>query len=242
MLVAIGCNTNHCRSDENDEAFVEDDNESAEENESNSNNNVYTFHHSLCTKTTGVGVATQRQEDRRSRHARAADLRIGDFVIWEGPSVDIDQPIWLGRVMSNPDWEGQGVKKNDTTRQMTFPGDLKITPGAVAVYIMWYEKIDVNSDVLDYHVSRDCATPMIQSNRYFIFGGVNMHLQKGKSNPVPRLRKSTIKVSRQSKSVYKQPRTDLQKSDKTWHNKEFGLIWRMDKVDREAALAKVGAT
>ena len=48
--------------------------------------------------------------------------------------------------------------------------------------------------------------------------------------------------SRKSKSVYKQPRTDLKKSGKTWHNKEFGLVWRMDKVDREAAMAKVGAT
>ena len=222
--------------------LVEDDNESAEENESNDNNNVYTFNLSYCTKTTGVGVATQRQEDRRSRHARAADLRIGDFVLWEGAVGDIHQPIWLGRVMSNPDWEGQGVKKNDTKRQMKFPGNLIITPGSVAVYIMWYEKIDVNLDVLDYHVSRDMATPMIQTNRYFICGGFDMHRQKGHSNPVPRLRKSTMNESRKSKSVYKQPRTDLKKSGKTWHNKEFGLVWRMDKVDREAAIAKVGAT
>ena len=80
---------------------------------------------------------------------------------------------------------------------------------------MWYEKIDVNSDVLDYHVSRDMATPMIQTNRYFICGGFDMHRQKGHSNPVPRLRKSTINESRKSKSVYKQPRTDLKKSGKT---------------------------
>ena len=63
------------------------------------------------------------------------------------------EPIWLGRIMSNPDWSGQGVYQNETRKRHSFHG-VSIGRGEVGLYVMWYEKIDVMSERLEYWVSR----------------------------------------------------------------------------------------
>jgi hypothetical protein len=47
-----------------------------------------------------------------------------DDIVFDGKDVngekDDEQPIWLGRVMSNPDWGGQGVMQNTTGRTIKY--------------------------------------------------------------------------------------------------------------------------
>ncbi len=78
-------------------------------------------------------------------------LNVGDWVL--NDSNDEDEPLWLGRVMPNPDWKNDGVFKNTTHGAKKFDNDIIINRNDIALYIMWYKKIDVSSDALEYHVS-----------------------------------------------------------------------------------------
>ena len=60
------------------------------------------------------------------------------------------EPIWLGRVMSNPKWVGQGVFQNNTSRIVSYSSGVKVGKGEVAFFVLWYEKINVMSDTHDY--------------------------------------------------------------------------------------------
>ena len=57
-----------------------------------------------------------------------------------------DEPIWLGRVMSNPQWKGMGVLLNNTRRTRTFNNGVVIGVNEVAIFVQWYENIDLNSE------------------------------------------------------------------------------------------------
>jgi hypothetical protein len=102
-----------------------------------------------------------------------------DDIVFDGKDVngekDDEQPIWLGRVMSNPDWGGQGVMQNTTGRTIKYPMGIEVKKNEVAIYVQWYEKIDVNSDKLKYHVSRKITTPQVQCNQLLIHSGFQMH-------------------------------------------------------------------
>jgi len=124
------------------------------------------FEKGLCTKTAGPGVAIQTQVSTRDRNEIALGLTQGEFILFD-TSEDQLEPIWLGRIMSNPAWQGQGVCKNDSKRIMTYDG-VKVGKGEVGIYVMWYEKINVMSDSLEYWVSRSESKPMVQNNRYLI--------------------------------------------------------------------------
>jgi len=47
----------------------------------------------------------------RHQHEKAAALAVGDWVMFDRNG-DEGEPFWLGRVMSNPEWGGSGVKVN----------------------------------------------------------------------------------------------------------------------------------
>ena len=193
---------------------------------------MYLFEKRVSIKTAGPGVTTSVQIATRCRHEVAAGLKVGEFVIFDKHDDELE-PIWLGRVMPNPEWNGQGVYKNKTGRNLTFRG-VGIGKGEVAIYVMWYEKKNVMSDELEYWVSRSETEPLVQNNKYLLpILEVKMHRIVGQPNKVPMLRIGT--------------RTDMARAEmntqtriQEWHNKEIDIVWSMDLGLRREALALCG--
>ena len=90
-------------------------------------------------KIEGVGVSRQINLARKDRNKIACNLSVGNWALF-GSNIE-HEPIWLGRVMSNPEWGGQGVRKNTTTRIQYCPESMKISPKEVTINIMWYKKM-----------------------------------------------------------------------------------------------------
>ena len=132
-----------------------------------------------------------------------------------------DEPIWLGRVMSNQEWEGMGVSVNNTRRKQTYDNGVEIGMNEVAIFVQWYEKIDLNAQKLSYRVSRTITKPQVQSNFYLLCVDFNMHEMNGRINLVPRLRAAA-------------------QNRNHWHVQETRLKWQMDDSVRQAALYKCG--
>ncbi|KAL7549077.1 hypothetical protein ACHAWF_012345 [Thalassiosira exigua] len=190
--------------------------------ESNESENVYTFSKRDCYKTSGPGVTRIIASERRDRNERSMQLCVNDWVIFD--SEDEGQPLWLGRVMSNPEWGGQGVYRNSSNRIKNYEG-VQIGKNEVAIFVMWYDKIDLASSIQDYYVSRTITKAIVQNNRYFVYGGFEMHRLLGDSNPAPKFR-SGARVN------------DIDKRSDEWHDREYGLVWRMDERVRSEALSR----
>jgi len=182
--------------------------------------NVYQFDRSNCERTHGPNVTNQLQEENRSRAEMATALNIGDWVLFDSKMED--EPIWLGRVMSNPEWEGMGILSNNTRRKLTYDNGVEIGVNEVAIFIQWYEKIDLNATDLTYRVSREINKPQVQSNFYLVYVNFNMHEIMGRINLVPRLR-------------------SVAHNRNNWHRQETSFKWQMDSSVRQAALSKCGA-
>ena len=58
-----------------------------------------------CTKTSGSGVAVQAKVITRDSSKLASELTGSDVVVFDTCDDEVE-PIWIGRIMSNPDWEG----------------------------------------------------------------------------------------------------------------------------------------
>ena len=82
-------------------------------------------------------------------------------------------------------------------------------------------KKDLNSNQLDYRVSRTIITPQVQSNYYLVHAGFAMNEKNGGMNPVQRFRLA-------------------HRITHNWHNKEFGYQWKMNDNSRQEALSKCG--
>ena len=80
--------------------------------------------------------------------------------------------------MPNPKWNGQGVWFNDSGKIVQF-NDVPISRGEVAIYVMWYEKLNVMSDELEYVVSRSEREAIVQNYRDLIPVDVNLHQMLG---------------------------------------------------------------
>jgi len=114
-------------------------------------------------------------------------LNIGDWVPFDSKMED--EPIWLGRVMSNSEWEGMGILLDNTRKKRTYDSNgVEIGVNEGAIFVQWYEKIDLNARDLTYHVSRAINKPQVQSNCYLLYVNFNMHKINGRINLVPRLR------------------------------------------------------
>ena len=170
----------------------------------------------------------QSQALTKDRNNMAQDLTVGDFVLFN-QSEDEVEPIWLGRIMSNPKWKGQGVYKNKSNRNINF-GGTRVSRGEVALYVMWYEKIDVMADRLQYCVSRSEPEPIVQNNCYLIPIEVKLHQMLGTTNVVPRLRSSNRGDNERSAINY-------QRRIGEWHDKELEIIWNMDSELNRLALS-----
>ena len=187
-----------------------------------STENVYTFVRGTCERTSGPNVTRQIQTDRRNRNEQALALTIGDWVLFDSKMED--EPIWLGRVMSNPAWEGMCVALNGDRRAKTYDNGVEIGSNEVGIFVQWYEKMDMNAIELNYRVSRTIDMPQVQSNYYLVRAGFEMHEMhemNGRINPVPRLRTAA-------------------RNRANWHNKEMRFKWKMDKRVRQEALSKCG--
>ena len=101
--------------------------------------NLYTFYCRECLTISGPGTARQVQQQVELRNEQATQLIVGNWVIFQGTKDESDEPIWLGRVMLNTEWGGQGVCKNDTTTQKKHPLGITVGRNEVAVFVVWYE-------------------------------------------------------------------------------------------------------
>ena len=97
--------------------------------------------------------------------------------------------------------------------------------------VMWYEKIDVVSNKLEYWVPRTETQPSVQSSRYLIPININMHQMLGQNNVVPRLRILSRHNGLEQSANNNQTRIDH------WHREELANVWNMDSEIRVAALA-----
>lgn len=132
-------------------------------------------------KTVGPGVTTQVRIKTRKKNDVSAELTVGEFVLFDSQEDELE-PIWLGRVISNPGWNGQGVNKNNTDGKLTFKG-VGIGKGEVAINVMWYEKINVISDKLKDWVSRSETEPIVQNKKYLLLiAEVKMYQVVGQPN------------------------------------------------------------
>eukprot|EP00984_Skeletonema_dohrnii_P017124 scaffold7728_cov75-Skeletonema_dohrnii-CCMP3373.AAC.2 len=213
------------------------------------NNSAYAFSTHACTKTAGRDVAARIIHERDELNNVSTELCVGDWIIFHGVdengNEDPDQPLWLGRVMSNPDdgWDGGGVKQNTTTRAVKYPMGVEIKKNEVAIYVQWYEKIDLNSTEPKYHVSRTITKPQVQSNQLLLHTGFAMTQLRGDNNPVPKSRPASERRRRETTATaslgeYARPRQNNQRSSESWHDKEYGIVWEMTETDRDYALGR----
>ena len=61
----------------------------------------------------------------RDRNEIASILTVGDFVLFDASDDDVE-PIWLERIMSNPEWQNQGVYHNLVRQSVSFDGYVSI--------------------------------------------------------------------------------------------------------------------
>ena len=196
----------------------------------------YRFTKELCTKTAGPGVQQAVINRGVKQNEMASKLAVGDWVLVDGGD-DQYQPIWLGRVMSNKDWDGQGVKVNDTNSVMVVDG-MRIKKGEVAMNIIWYEKIDLDSEDLDYHISRHETHPIVQRSRSLLHAQFDIPRMIGRDNPVPRHRERRATSQAVSLGEYYYPTTNFQSSVTGWHDREFGSQYKMEAFDQAQALQR----
>jgi len=72
----------------------------------------------LC-KDFGAGVVAELQNRNKTRKELASKLTVGDWVLFDAGD-DETEPIWLGRVVSNPSWDGHGVSQNNTSGMVSY--------------------------------------------------------------------------------------------------------------------------
>ena len=115
----------------------------------------------------------------------------------------------------------------------------------VAIYVQWYERMDVNSDECKYRVN-GTLPPSVQYNQLFLHTGFKMQQLLGDSNPVARSRPGSDRQQRTTEAAssslieYARPRRNNQSSYETWHDKEYGIVWEMAEQDRDFALGRRG--
>ena len=147
--------------------------------------------------------------------------------------------------MPNPAWGGQGVLRNVTGSAVSYEMGIEVQNSEVAIYVQWYEKMDLNSDERKYRVN-GTMRPSVQNNQLLLHTGLKMQQLLGDSNPVARSRpgsdrqQRTTAAASSSLGEYARPRRNNQSSYETWHDKEYGIVWEMAEQDRDFALGRRG--
>ena len=113
---------------------------------------------------------------------------------------------------------------------MSYDNGVKVGKGEVGVFVIWYEKINVMVDDHEYWVSRKETQPIVQNNKCLIPLRFDMHHMLGEKNSVQKLRTST------RSDAYRSSLNNTKRIE-DWHNREYGVVWKMDDELRRAALA-----
>ena len=79
---------------------------------------------------------------------------------------------------------GQGVLRNVTGSAVSYEMGIEVQNSEVAIYVQWYEKMDLNSDERKYRVN-GTMRPSVQNNQLLLHTGLKMQQLLGDSNPVP---------------------------------------------------------
>ena len=107
----------------------------------------------------------------------------------------------------------------------------------VAINVQWYKKIDHNISALDYHISRHKTHLIVQQSRSLLHAQFNMTKMIGPNNPVPRHRSRSLHCPTTTGDYYF-PTTNFQSTVTGWHDREFGITWRMNDDDRAHGLRR----
>ena len=114
----------------------------------------------------------------------ASQLTPGIWAIFKSRGYD-DQPIWLGKTITNPEWGNTCMKNNNMTGIKNM-ARAKVVQGGDAINVQWYtQKV---TGKLGYVVcDGDDATLLEQSNNDLILTGFDdrMHQVYGSRTRVP---------------------------------------------------------
>lgn len=258
--VVPDCLMSSAEEDDSDESDEESEEEAEEEEASATpltkaqkfwiGKKYFTFYRGKAVKENGKVSVWSGAIPQPQLKEVAMKLEPGMWVLYD--SKERDQPMWLGRTMSNPEWNGKSAWFNDTRRHSKF--DLvKISCGQVGLYIIWYEKMDVNSTVCrKYQVSTNLK-PLVQPIFPLMLCDFEMVQTMGQKNPVPKLRGQRRRAndddddsdsdSSESESElqrYRNSRRSYKMTNDTWLANEQEVVWTMPKDVIERGKAEVG--
>ena len=110
----------------------------------------YEFILKECITIAGPGVAQRIERGNVSWNNIAAKVIVGQCVLFEHITDAGNQILWLGQIMSSPDWGVQGKCQNNLqTHDSYYGGNLKVEYKEVALNVMWYKTVGSSDDVLD---------------------------------------------------------------------------------------------
>jgi hypothetical protein len=184
-------------------------------------------------KTAESGVPRQIQCKRKHRNDAVAKLSVGDWVLYTVVSNKEDDQLWLGQIMFNPVWDGQGVCQNTACGVHFYNSKgLEIDHNEVAMNVVWYEQIGIGCDAMEYQIELTETNMIVQSNTYYISITFELHRVLVRSNPVPKI--ITSSQPRDSKNLHYHTTANY------WLVKDLGLKWKMGKTVFENALGRCG--
>ncbi len=146
-----------------------------------------------------------------------------------------------------------GVLRNmtGTAKRYDYDMGIEVQNNEVAIFVQWYEKMDVNSDECKYRAN-GTLPPSVQNNQLLLHTHTGFKMQQllGDSSPVQEVgqdltdskqqRTTAAASSSLGEYAYARPRRNNQSSYETWHDKEYGILWEM-AVSGIVTLHLVGA-
>jgi len=149
--------------EEEEEASPSEELEEDEEDEEE-DLKFFTFYQGNIAKKSGEVSTGYVSIPRNKSKEIASGLELGMWVLYD--SKKSLQPIWLGRMLSNPDWAGKYSWVNDTSRWRKHLFTT-IKPGQVGPYIQWYEKTNVNSTTTCFEIPSLNSGEAVGSELYY---------------------------------------------------------------------------
>ena len=147
--------------------------------------------------------------------------------------------------MPNPAWGGQGVLRNTPGSAVSYEMGVKVQNKncEVAIYVQWYEKTDLNSDERKYRANG------ILRHRQFKTTNFCSILDSRCSSclEIPILWQEVVQDlidSDELQQLHHQVWGRMLDQSKTinsyesWHDKEYGIVWEINKSDRDFALGR----
>ena len=195
---------------------------------------AYDFTMETCTKKKGADVRKTIAERKASSREMASNLTPGTWMLFA--SSDVEQPIWLGRAMTKPEWGNACIWKNETRKKQKIGGGEGIQPGGYAINVQWYTHTEVGS--LLYRIEKEEPHPLVQADVFLLHSGFEMTQVVGARANVPRSR--SVRYRRKDdENGYAVPRLNLQTREGDWFRRDFGNIYQIDDVDRNRGLEGV---